>query len=92
MNHAPLQNFFGNWCWWLAAGLAYNVARWMRVLALPEAFSTCPGKRLRLSFFNVVARVTRRGRQLHLRLARAYPHARAFIAAMGRLRALPPFA
>ncbi len=92
MNHAPLQSFFGNWCWWLAAGLAYNVARWMRVLALPEAFSTCRGKRLRLSFFNVAARVTRRGRQLHLRLARAYPHARAFIAAMGRLRALPAFA
>ena len=24
MNHAPLQSFFGNWCWWLAAGLAYK--------------------------------------------------------------------
>ena len=92
MNHAPLQNFFGNWCWWLAAALSYNVARWIRVLALPEPFRTSRGKRLRLSFFNVAARVTRRGHQIHLRLPRAYPHARAFIAAMVRLRALPAFA
>jgi hypothetical protein len=92
LNHAPLQSFLGNWCWWLASALAYNVARWIRVLALPEAFRTSRGKRLRLSFFNVAARVTRRGRQIHLRLPRAYPHARTFIAAMVRLRALPAFA
>lgn len=49
MNHALLQSFFGNCYWWLAAGLADNIARWIRVLALPEEFSTCRGKRLRLS-------------------------------------------
>ena len=76
----------------LASALAYNVARWIRVLALPEEFRTSRGKRLRLSFFNVAARVTRRGRQIHLRLPRAYPHARAFVAAIKRLRALPAFA
>jgi len=47
--HAPLENFFGNWVWWQAATLAYNVARWVRVLALPPAFRTCRGKRLRLA-------------------------------------------
>ena len=41
MHHAPAQNFFGNWVWWLASALAYHVARWLRVLALPEAFRTC---------------------------------------------------
>lgn len=92
MNHAPVQNFFGNWVWWLASALAYNVARWVRVLALPEAFSTCRGKRLRASFFNVPARVVRTGRRLYLRLARAYRHADSFIAALKRLRALPMFA
>ncbi len=25
LNHAPLENFFGNWVWWHAAALAYNV-------------------------------------------------------------------
>jgi hypothetical protein len=90
--HAPLENFFGNWLWWHAAALAYNVARWVRVLALPEAFRTCRGKRLRLAFFNVAARVVLHARQLRLRLPRAYAHADAFIEALARLRALPAFA
>jgi hypothetical protein len=79
-----VQNFFGNWVWWLAATLAYNVARWVRVLALPEPFRTCRGKRLRTSFLNVPARVVRSARRLHLRLPRAYRHADAFIAALGQ--------
>jgi hypothetical protein len=91
MNHAPVRNFFGNWLWWLASTLAYNVARWVRVLALPEAFKTCRGKRLRIGFLNVPARVVRSGRRLHLRLPRAYRHTSAFIAALGKLRALPTF-
>ncbi|MDQ2827160.1 MAG: IS1380 family transposase [Actinomycetota bacterium] len=90
--HAPLENFFGNWLWWQAAALAYNVARWVRVLALPPAFRTCRGKRLRLAFFNVAARVVRSGRRLFLRLPRAYAHAGAFIEALARLRRLPVFA
>jgi hypothetical protein len=92
MNHAPLQSFMANWLWWLAAALAYNVARWVRVLALPEVFHTCRGKRLRTSFFNVAAKVVRTGRRLVLRLPRAYRHAEAFVAALGTLRALPTFA
>jgi hypothetical protein len=92
MNHAPLQSFMANWVWWLASVLAYNVARWVRVLALPEAFRTCRGKRLRTSFLNVAARVVRSARRLHLRLPRAYRHAEAFIAALAKLRALPRFA
>jgi hypothetical protein len=92
MNHAPLQNFYANWLWWLASALAYNVARWVRVLALPESFRTCRGKRLRSSFFNVPARVVRSSRRLYLRLPRAYRHGEAFIAALGKLRALPTFA
>ena len=92
MNHAPLQRFMANWLWWLASALAYNVARWVRILALPESFRTCRGKRLRASFFNVPARVVRSARRLHLRLPRAYRHAEAFIAALGKLRTLPTFA
>lgn len=88
VNHAPLQSFPANWLWWLASALAYNVARWIRVLALPEPFRTCRGKRLRNSYFNVPARVVRSGRRLHLRLPRAYRHAAAFIAALKSLRAL----
>lgn len=92
LNHAPLENFFGNWVWWHATALAYNVGRWVRVLALPEDFRTCRGKRLRLAFFNVPARVVRSGRRLFLRLPRAYRHADVFIEALARLRRLPAFA
>jgi hypothetical protein len=92
LNHAPLENFYGNWLWWHASALAYNAARWVRVLALPEDFRTCRGKRLRLAFFNVAARVVRHARQLRLRLPRAYAHTDAFIEALARLRALPSFA
>jgi hypothetical protein len=92
LNHAPLENFFGNWLWWQASALAYNTARWLRVLALPAAFATCRGKRLRLSFLNVAARVVWSGRRLHLRLPRAYPYAGAFVEALARLTRLPAFA
>ena len=92
MNHAPVQNFFGNWVWWLASALSHNIARWMRVLALPESFATCRGKRLRTSFVNIAARVVRRSRRLVLRLPAAYRYAEAFIAALERLRRLPRFA
>lgn len=92
LNHAPLQNFFGNWVWWHAAALAYNTARWIRTLALPPTFRTCRGKRLRLAFFNIAARVTRHAGQLHLRLPRAYTHTAAFIEALTRIRRLPTYA
>lgn len=90
--HAPVQNFFGNWLWWHASALAHNVARWIRVLALPEAFHRCRGKRLRLAFFNVAARVVRHARQLWLRIPRSHAWADAFIEALTRIRALPAFA
>ena len=90
--HAPVANFYGNWLWWHAAALAYNTARWLRVLALPETFANCRGKRLRLAFLNVAAKIVRHARRIVLRLPRAYPHAEAFIAALDRLRALPHFA
>ncbi|MDQ4133235.1 MAG: IS1380 family transposase [Actinomycetota bacterium] len=92
LNHAPVANFFGNWLWWHAAALAYNTARWLRVLALPSALARCRGKRLRLSFLNVAARVVTHGRRLVLRLPRAYTYAAAFIEALTRIRALPAFA
>jgi len=62
------------------------------VLALPRDFATCRGKRLRLAFFNVAARVVRHAGRLVVRLPRAYAQADAFIAALTRLRRLPVFA
>lgn len=90
--HAPVQNFFGNWLWWHAAVLAHNIARWARALALPPEFHRCRGKRLRLAFFNVAARVVTHARQPYLRLRRSHAWADAFIEALTRIRALPAYA
>lgn len=90
--HAPVGNFFGNWLWWHACALAHNTARWIRVLALPPEFHRCRGKRLRLAFFNVAARIVRHARQLWLRIPRSHPWGNAFIEALTRIRALPAFA
>lgn len=91
MSHAPVQAFFGNWLYWQAAALAHNVGLWLRTLALPRAFRRARGKRLRLAFLNVAARLIRTGRRLHLRFAAAYPHLQAFVAALDRIRTLPAF-
>lgn len=90
--HAPVQNFFGNWLWWHACALAHNVARWIRDEFLPPEFRRCRGKRLRLAFFNVAARIVSHARQLYLRLPRSHAWADAFIEALTRIRALPAFA
>lgn len=90
--HAPVQNFSGNWLWWHACALAHNVARWIRHLALPASFARCRGKRLRLAFFNVAARIVRHARQLWLRIPRSHAWAEAFIEALTRIRTLPAYA
>jgi hypothetical protein len=91
MIHAPVQSFYGNWLYWQACALAHNVALWMRTLALPRAFRRCRGKRLRLHFLNVPARLVRHGRQLQLRFAKNYTQLQAFTDALDRLRTLPAF-
>lgn len=91
MIHAPVQSFYGNWLYWQACALAHNVALWIRTLALPRAFRRCRGKRLRLHFLNVPARLVRHGRQLQLRFAKNYTHLQAFTTALDRLRTLPAF-
>ena len=91
MIHAPVQPFFGNWLYWQACALAHNVSLWLRTLALPRAFRRARGKRLRLGFLNVAARLAHHARQLQLRFAAAYPHLQAFQTALDRVRALPAF-
>lgn len=89
LNHAPVQNFYGNWLWWHAAALAHNTARWIRTLALPAAFGRSRGKRLRIAFFNIAARIVHHARRAHLRIPCTHPFAHAFIEALTRIRQLP---
>ena len=89
--HAPLDNFYGNWLWGYAAAIAYNIALWLRRLALPAAFERVRGKRLRVCFLNVAARVVRHARRIYLRFGRDYRWVEEFAAALERLHALPAF-
>jgi len=91
MIHAPVQPFFGNWLYWRAAALAHNVALGLRTPALPRAVRRARGKRLRIGFLNVAARLVRHGRRLHLRFAAAYRHVDAFRNALRKIGALPAF-
>ena len=91
MIHAPVGPFFGNWLYWQACALAHNVSLWLRTLGLPRAVRRARGKRLRLAFLNVPARLARTARRLHLRFPTAYPHARAFADALRTVQALPAF-
>jgi hypothetical protein len=91
MIHAPVQSFYGNWLYWQACALAHNTALWLRTLALPRAFRRCRGKRLRLHFLNVPARLVRHGRRLQLRFTAGYAHLQDFTTALDRLRQLPAF-
>jgi hypothetical protein len=90
--HAPIPNFYANWLWWHVCTLVHNCGRWLRVLAVPPEFHRCRGKRWRLAFFNVAARVVRHAGALWLRLPRNHAWADAFIEALTRIRALPTFA
>lgn len=91
MSHAPVQSFAGNWLYWQACALAHNIGRWLRTLALPREFRHTRGKRLRLAFLNVAARLTRSARQLRLRFGTAYQHANAFAIALRRVLAIPAY-
>ncbi len=64
----------------------------MAAEALPREFRRCRGKRLRLAFFNVAARVVHHARTLWLRIPRSRAWADAFIEALTPIRALPAFA
>lgn len=91
MIHAPVQPFFGNWLYWQATALAHNVGLWLRTLALPRDYRRARGKRLRLAFLNVPARLIRHGRRLHLRFSAAYRHVDAFRDALRKIGILPAF-
>ena len=91
MIHAPVQPFFGNWLYWQACALAHNVSLWLRTLALPRDMRRARGKRLRLRFLNVPARLARTARRLHLRFAAAYAHVQEFADALQAVQALPAF-
>ena len=63
----------------------------LRTLGLPRAVRRARGKRLRLAFLNVPARLARTGRRLYLCFPAAYAYVQDFTDALRAIRALPAF-
>lgn len=63
----PVREFAGNCAWLEIARLAWNLAKWLCQLVLPEETVRWEWKRFRRAFIEVPAEVIKRGRQLWIR-------------------------
>jgi len=87
--HFPSGKFTANAAWTVIAALAHNLARWTQLIALPgETIRTA--RTLRRRLLQIPGRLTRTARQTTLRMPARWPWAHDFLAALHRLRALPP--
>jgi hypothetical protein len=87
--HFPSGKFMANAAWTVIAALAHNLLRQTHLLALPgQTIRTA--RTLRRRLLTIPARLTRTGRITTLRMPARWPWAAEFLAALARLRALPP--
>jgi hypothetical protein len=87
--HFPSGKFSANAAWTVIAALAHNLLRWTHLIALPgQTIRTARTIRRRL--LTIPARLTRTARRVTLRMPARWPWADDFLAALTRLRALPP--
>jgi hypothetical protein len=87
--HFPSGKFMANAAWTVIAALAHNLLRWTHLLALPgQTIRTA--RTLRRRLLTLPARLARTGRTTTLRMPARWPWAADFLAALARLRALPP--
>lgn len=89
LNHLPSGRFAANGAWLALNVIAHNLARWLTRLGLgPETALTT--RTLRRRLLCLPGRLTRSARRWTLHLPRHWPWADAFVAALDRLRAIPP--
>ena len=87
--HFPSGKFMANAAWTVIAALAHNLLRQVHLLALPgQTIRTA--RTLRRRLLTIPARLTRTARTTTLRMPARWPWAHDFLAALARLRALPP--
>jgi hypothetical protein len=86
--HFPSGRFLANAAWTVIAAIAHNLLRWTTLIGLPN--TTVPTARtIRRRLITVPGRITRTGRTVTLRLPARWPWHTQFLAALGRLRAIP---
>jgi hypothetical protein len=87
--HFPSGKFYANAAWTVIAALAHNLLRWMHLIALPDQ-TVRTARTMRRRLLTIPGRLTRTARQLTLRMPARWPWQHDFLAALARLRALPP--
>jgi len=87
--HFPSGKFMANAAWTVIAALAHNLLRWTHLIALPDQ-TIRTARTLRRRLLQVPGRLTRSARRSTLRMPARWPWANDFLAALARLRALPP--
>jgi Transposase DDE domain group 1 len=85
----PSQAFAVNQAWLAAALTAATLLAWLRLLALDGHLAKAEPKTLRYRILHAAARLTRSGRQRHLRISSSWPWAAAIVTAWDRINALP---
>ena len=74
--------------WLVLATLAHNLQRWTAILGLGESRIT-QHRTIRSRYLAIPGRLVTHARRWRLRLPAAWPWRERFLAAIGRLRALP---
>jgi hypothetical protein len=87
--HFPSGKFSANAAWTVIAALAHNLLRWTHLIALPGQ-TVRTARTLRRRLLTIPGRLTRTARRTTLRMPARWPWAHDFLAALARLRALPP--
>jgi hypothetical protein len=87
--HFPSGKFYANAAWTVIAALAHNLLRWTHLIALPDR-TIRTARTLRRRLLTIPGRLTRHARGTTLRMPARWPWAHDFLAALTRIRALPP--
>lgn len=87
--HFPSGKFYANAAWTVIAAIAHNLLRWTQTIALPGA-TTRTARTLRRRLLALPGRLVRSARRTTIRMPARWPWATDFLAALDRLRALPP--
>lgn len=86
--HFPSGRFFANAAWTVIAALAHNLIRWTQTIAIGGTVRTA--RTLRRRLLAVPGRLVHTARRWTLRMPVRWPWAHTFLAALARLRAIPP--
>ena len=87
--HFPSGNYAANAAWTVIAALAHNLLRWTQTIGLP-ASTRRTARTLRRRLLALPGRLTRSARRWTLHLPARWPWQHDFLAALQRLRAIPP--